>query len=74
MKHFWLRFAAGVMLIFGFIFLLAWAGDYDWADQVILRMSQEQYDSVKKTLIELNGCEPSQREIAHWWDEHHNTR
>lgn len=71
MKHFWLRFAAGFLLIIGFIFLLAWAGDYDWAEQVVLRMSQEQYDSVKQTLTELNGHIPSQREIAHWWEAHH---
>lgn len=71
MKDFWIKFTAGTMMIIGFIVLLAWAGDYDWAEQVVLRMSQEQYDSVKKTLTELNGHTPSQREIAHWWEEHH---
>lgn len=59
---------AGVFL---FILLLGVVGDYDYCDQVILSMSQEQYDSVRKMLFERDGCEPSERKIAHWWADHH---
>lgn len=52
-----------------FFALLGWAGDYDYCEQVILSMSQEQYDTVKSLLTERNGCEPSERDIAHWWAE-----
>ena len=54
-----------------FLTVLEWAGDYDYCEQVILHMSQEQYDSVKNLLTEKNGHEPSEREIAHWWADHH---
>lgn len=53
--------------VIAFFLLLGWAGDYDYCEQVILRMSQEQYDTVKSLLTERNGCEPSERDIAHWW-------
>lgn len=59
--------------IFGIIFFLIWGyvGDIDYCEQIILRMSQEQYDSVKNLLTEQNnGQVPSERDIAHWWDEH----
>lgn len=56
-----------VMPVVAFFILLGWAGDYDYCEQVILHMSQEQYDTVKSLLTERNGREPSEREIAHWW-------
>lgn len=59
--------------IVAFFCLMGWMGDYDYCEQVILHMSQEQYDSVKNILTEQNGNTPSDREIAHWWTEHHNT-
>ena len=58
--------------IMAFFLLLGWIGDYDYCEQVILHMSQEQYDSVKSILTEQNGTEPSDRDIAHWWKDHHN--
>ena len=54
-----------------FFALLGWIGDYDYCEQVILHMSQEQYDSVKNLLTERDGQAPSDKDIAHWWEEHH---
>ena len=42
----------------------------DFCDQVILHMTQEQYDHVKDTLAKEKGKQPSDREIAHWWADH----
>lgn len=58
----------GIVLFFA---VLGWAGDYDYCEQIILHMSQEQYDSVKRLLTDSNGCEPSDRDIAHYWAEAH---
>ena len=58
----------GFMVAFA---ILGWVGDYDYCEQVVLHMSQEQYDSVRQTLTETTGKEPSEREIAHWWIDHH---
>lgn len=60
--------AAGMV---AFFMLLGWAGDYDYCEQVILHMSQHDYDSVKHQLTILNGHEPSDREIAHCWIDSH---
>ena len=57
--------------IIAFFVLWGWIGDYDYCEQVILHMSQEQYDSVKNLLTERNGQAPSDKEIAHWWADHH---
>ena len=57
--------------IIAFILIWGYVGDIDYCEQIILRMSQEQYDSVKHLLTEQNdGQVPSERDIAHWWDEH----
>lgn len=56
--------------IVAFFCLMGWIGDYDYCEQVILHMSQEQYDSVKSLLTEVQGDAPSDREIAHWWVDH----
>ena len=57
--------------LMAFLALLGYVGDFDYCEQVILRMSQEQYDSVKNLLTEQNnGKTPSERDIAHWWVEH----
>lgn len=56
--------------VIAFFLIMGWAGDYDYCEQVILRMSQEQYDTVKSLLTERDGSEPSEREIAHWWADH----
>lgn len=53
-----------------FFMALGLVGDYDLCDQVILNMSQEQYDSVKLLLTNQFGDEPTEQEIAHWWMEH----
>ena len=53
-----------------FFALLGWAGDIDYTDQCILRMSYEEYDNIRDSLTRQSGHEPSEREIAHWWAEH----
>lgn len=74
MKQYRLQFLAACLASIAFFFLLGWAGDFDFCDQVILRMSQEEYDYVKDTLTKTNGKQPSDREIAHWWSDHHYTK
>ena len=61
--------ASGCIVVF--FVLWGWIGDYDYCEQVILHMSQEQYDSVKNLLTERDGQTPSDKEIAHWWADHH---
>lgn len=72
MTKFYRTVAAAAFGIIVFLAILGWAGDYDYCEQVILHMSQEQYDSVKNHLIRQNGKSPSDRDIAHWWVEHHS--
>ena len=64
------KIVAVIAAIVAFFAVLGWAGDYDWSEQVILHMSQEDYDSVKSLLTEQTGHSPSERDIAHWWAEH----
>ena len=71
MKHYWKEILAGLVGIMAFVVVLGVMGDLDYCEQVILRMSQEEYDWVKYSLTKLNGDKPSEREIAHWWEEHH---
>jgi len=71
MKQYGRKFLAACGICIAFAALLGWAGDFDFCDQVILRMSQEEYDYVKDTLTRQNGSSPSEREIAHWYADHH---
>lgn len=71
MKHYRMKVAAAVAGIVAFFFLLGIAGDIDFTEQVILNMSFEEYDSIKALLSKQKGHEPSERDIAHWWVEHH---
>lgn len=71
MRQYTLQLIAAFALVMAFVLLLGWAGDIDITDQVILSMSQEQYDFVKDSLTKQNGRQPSQSEIAHWWADHH---
>lgn len=66
-----LQLIAACAACVAFFFVLGWAGDFDYCDQVILNMSQEQYDYVRDTLTKKNGSKPSERQITHWWAEHH---
>lgn len=59
-----------VLAVVAFFAVIGWAGDMDFCDQVILHMTQEQYDHVKDTLAKEKGKLPSDREIAHWWADH----
>lgn len=75
MRQYRLKIAAALMGIVAFFAVLGWAGDYDYCEQVILRMTQEEYAWVKDTLTDLkNGQQPTEREIAHWWAEHHGEK
>lgn len=58
--------------IVGFFAIMGLAGDFDYCDEVILSMSQEQYDSVRQLLMDQDGSEPTDRDIAHWWINHHH--
>ena len=72
MKHLYLKLAGAILCGIIFFAVLGIVGDYDYCEQVVLRMSQEQYDSVKNHLYHELGKQPSERQIAHWWIEHHN--
>lgn len=67
----YLKLAAGGLGLLAFLAALGWAGELDYTEQIILHMSQKEYDSVRKTLAGMFGHEPSERDIAHWWAEHH---
>ena len=75
MKNQGLKLTCACMAVVAFFIILGWTGDYDYCEQIILHMSQEEYDKVKNHLTELNGERPTERQIAHWWaDHHHNNR
>ena len=71
MNNLKLKIAAVTLCFIGFLAVLGWAGDIDYTEQIILRMSQEEYDAVKQLLTSKDGREPSERDIAHWWADHH---
>ena len=71
MKQYRLQLTAAIMMVVALVALAGWAGDMDFCDQVILNMTQEQYDHVKDTLEKMTGKQPSDRDIAHWWADHH---
>ncbi len=70
-KNYFLQLAAACVAVIAFYLLLGIVGDYDYTEQIILSMSQEQDDSVMNHLRQVNGSTPSERQIAHWWAEHH---
>lgn len=61
----------GLGAIIALFLVIGWAGEYDYAEQVILHMSCDEYEWSKDTLTRKLGEKPTQREIAHWWAEHH---
>lgn len=71
MRNLGLKLTCACMAVIVFFAILGWIGDYDYCEQIILHMSQEEYDTVKNHLTELNGECPTEREIAHWWADHH---
>lgn len=74
MKDFRLKLLAAGLITIGLYVVAGIAGDFDFCDQVILRMSQEEYDYVKDSLTKQNGSEPSDRDIAHWWADHNYSK
>lgn len=71
MKHSIHKIFVAALATAAFFAMLCWAGDIDFTEQVILHMSQHDYDTVRQHLTRQNGHEPSQSEIAHWWAAHH---
>ena len=71
MKRYVFQLMAAIAIVIGMVVILGIAGDVDYCDQVILSMSQEEYDSVKQHLTDKLGDTPSEREIAHWWADNH---
>lgn len=71
MKNLGIKLTGACLLLVAFFAVLGWMGDYDYCEQIILHMSQEDYDKVKDHLTKVNGERPSEREIAHWWADHH---
>lgn len=69
MKKLYLQLAVGCLVLVAFVAVLGWAGDMDYTDQVILHMSYEEYDTIKQTLTDMYGHEPTDRDIAHWWSK-----
>lgn len=69
-KHY-LKATAALLGFVAFFALLGWAGDIDYTDQCILRMSYEEYHTIRSLLTQQYGHEPSERQIAHWWASHH---
>lgn len=70
MKKHYLTLATAILGIVAFFTVLGWAGDVDYTERCILRMSYEEYDTIKARLTQMYGHEPSERDIAHWWTEH----
>ena len=65
------KLLAGMVGLLALLMALGWAGEYDYAEQVILHMTCDEYEWVKDTLTKRLGENPSDKEIAHWWTEHH---
>lgn len=72
MRQYRVEIIAAVCCIVAFFMVMGVIGDFDYCEEVILHMSQDQYDWVKDSLTKLNGKNPSEREIAHWWVDHHD--
>ena len=70
MKKVYLQATAALMGIVAFIAVLGWAGDSGYTEYCILRMSYEEYDTIKHNLTQQYGHEPSERDIAHYWADH----
>lgn len=70
MKKELMKFAVALGIMICGLMLVGWAGNIDYTEHVIIRMSQEEYDSVKNLLTKENGEEPSESDIANWWVEH----
>ena len=61
------KLALALLAVVAFFAVLGWAGDVDYTDQIILSMSQEQYDSIRDHLKAKTGSTPSEREIARYY-------
>ena len=62
------KLTLAILGIVGFFAVLGWAGKIDYTEQVILAMSQEDYDSIRKKLTADTGSTPSDYEIAKYYN------
>lgn len=65
-----MKLITALMGLAAFFLVLGWAGDRDYVEYCVLRMSYEEYDTIKAHLTLQNGYEPSERDIALWWASH----
>lgn len=72
MKDLRLKFAFALASIVVFFVLMGIGGSIDYTDHVILRMSYDEYESIKRRLMDdNNGKVPTDSEIVRWWENHH---
>ena len=66
------RFIIALVSIVAFFVLVGIGGSIDYTDHVILRMSYDEYDTIKQRLMDENdGKVPTDSEIVRWWERHH---
>lgn len=66
MKKIRLQLALAILGITALFAILGWAGRRDFNDQVLLHMSQEDYDSIVTTLS-FHGHQPSDNDIVQYY-------
>lgn len=66
MKKIRLQLALAILGIVALFAILGWAGRRDFNDQVLLHMSQEDYDSIVTTLS-FHGQQPSDNDIVQYY-------
>lgn len=66
MKKIRLQLALAILGITALFAILGWAGRRDFNDQVLLHMSQEDYDSIVTTLS-FHGRQPSDNDIVQYY-------
>ena len=69
MKQSRYRIALAIMGAVAFFALLGWAGRLDYNEQVILHMSQDDYDTIVQRLS-FHGHQPSDNEIVQYYTTH----
>ena len=70
MKKYYPQIIVVILGIIGFFYILGWAGRIDFEDQVILHMSQAEYDSIVTILTDSTGASPSQSAIVDYYVDH----
>jgi hypothetical protein len=71
MKQLYAKTALAVVIGIAGILLLGWAGRVDYNEQVLLHMSQEDYDTIVSRLS-FHGQKPSDGDIVDFYRKHFN--